>query len=347
MYKKTISLLILAIVVVIFAPVANAQGGGGSGDMDRVLVELDRTDQVLERAREVIYSLMTPTGKVAFEEAKRIRDASWESFHARRYGQAMEQTKLARQLAERAITAGRSAEENHDLVQRKLEHAKGLLDRIRENAPEEIPQQFRALWRNAKENLQRAREFYRSGQNRPALKLCNQVEKAASKIIEAFRDRKQAEKRFQRRYDQVSNTIENHRAIIADCESERASEMLQKAFQFQEKAGELFAEGKVKGAGEMLQKAFRLANRAVEECRGEGEFLSRLERTQAIYEMLVGQVAPDDTRGQELLAQIREQLALANQAYESDNLDAANAALRAAKMKIKQLQKYLQMEQES
>ncbi len=344
MFKKAISLLILAIVAVVFAPLANAQTG--SGDIDRVRLELERTDQILERAREVVYSSPTPVGKIAFEEAKRIRDASWDSYRARRYGQAIEQTKLVRQLAEKVIAAGRLAEENHDLVQRKLEHTKGLLDRIRENAPDDIPQQFRALWRTAKKNLQHANEFYRSGQYRPALKLCNQVEKAARKIIEAFRDRKQAEKRFQRRYDQVSNTIENHQAIIADCESERATEMLQKATQFHEKAGELFAEGKIKGAGDILQNAFRMANRAAEECRGEGEFLGQLERTQAVYEMLVGQVAPDDTRGQELLAQIREQLALANRAYESDNLEAANAALRAANMKIKQLQRYLQMDQE-
>jgi len=344
MFNKVTSFLILVIVVVVCAPLANAQGG--SGDMDRVRLELERTDQILDRAREALHSSTTPTGKVAFEEAKRIRDASWDSFRARRYGQAMEQTKLARQLAERAITAGRSAEENQDLVQRKLEHAKGLLDRIRENAPEEIPQQFRALWRTSKENLQRAREFQRSGQYRPALKLCNQVEKAARKIIEAFRDRKQAEKRFQHRYEQVENLIENHGAIVADCESERAREMLRKAIQLHEKAGELFAEGKIKGAGDMVQNAFRMTNRAAEECRGEGEFLGRLERIRTVYGTLLNEVDPDDTRGQELLAQVREQLALANRAYESDNLDAANAALRAAKMKIKQLRRYLQMEQE-
>ena len=158
MIKKVSFCLILAFVIVAGVSTASAQ----NGDRDRAQVELERTDQILERAREVVHASPTPTGKVALEEAKRVRDASWDNFRTRRFGQAMEQSKLARKLAERAIAAGRSAEESGDLVQRRLEHAKGLLDRIRENAPDDIPQQFRALWRTAKENLQRATEFYRA-----------------------------------------------------------------------------------------------------------------------------------------------------------------------------------------
>ncbi|UCC43938.1 MAG: hypothetical protein JSU65_12625 [Candidatus Zixiibacteriota bacterium] len=338
MLKKTFMCLILVAVVIAGVSAAYAQGG----ERDRTRTELERTDQILERAREAVYASPTPNGEAAMGQATRLREASWESFTAHMYGQAMEQTKAARQYAEQAIAAGRSAEENGEMVQRRLEHAAGLLERVRENAPDDIPHQFRALWRTAEESLQRARQFYNEGQYRPALKLSNQAEKAARKIAEAFQGRDYEQKRFQRRFEEVDNLIVNTREIVAGCGSDKAAEMLQQSIRLMNQAGELDAKGQIKGAREMLQKAFQMANRAAGECRGKGEFLDRLERVQAAYEALVDKVEPDDTEGQELLAQISEQLDLASQAYESGDLDAANAALRAAWLTIRQLRLYLQ-----
>ncbi len=340
MYKKLTTFLLLMIFLMAFASIANAQ----MGDQDRVRTELERTDQLLIRARDVVHASESPIGRVALEEAKRIRDASWDSFRNRRYGQAIEQTKLVRQLAERAIAAGRSAEENRELVRRKLEHTKELLERIRENAPGNVPEQFKALYRSATDNLQRAYEFFRAGQYRPALKLCNQVENAVRKIIEKIKNREQIKNRFEHRYEQIGDMIENNKEVIAECNSEKAQMMFNQAVRAYEKAGELYDKKNIEGAVKALQKAFKFMNKAVHECRGEAEFTDRLERIEAVYFTLVDEVESTDTRGQELLGQIREQLDLAKNAYDSGNLDAANAALRAANMKIKQLRHYLNQE---
>ena len=346
--KRNITILILLVAGMIpIATSSHAQQVGNRGQdlVDNLRAELERNAELIHQAAEIVQTANSREGRLILEKAVEIHKSSMDDFGHKRYQMAAEKAKLVRELAQKAIAAARTKEENRDAVLRKLEHTKELLERVRESAPQNAPPAMQSLFETARTNLQRAWEFYRNGEYRPAVKLCNQVESALRKLMEALQRQDRQSNVLDRRMEQIRAQIERVQTILGECSSEIAADLLQKAKQSLQQARQFYANDNVEAARASVQNAARLANRAAEECRDKGQFQKMYQRLTNLADRLSEMITPGDDHGRKLLQQSREQLQIAKAANEKGNVDAATAALRAAEMSLKQLQKHLNFQQ--
>lgn len=165
-------LLLAAIGILLAAGSAGAAAPQG-GQIDLLRQELDRTDQLLGRARDEIAGLRVALPQTLLDEAVKLQRGAWGEFRSGASGsgggsqahlrRARELTLLARERAIRAIEAA-------GMERRAREGALGLIDRAQDRAGE-IGEAVRAsgqalarqLLDQGLEQLRRARQAFQSG----------------------------------------------------------------------------------------------------------------------------------------------------------------------------------------
>lgn len=347
--RYTIKLLTLAMLATLgFAVLSSAQS---DRPVELLRAELDRTDQIIERAESEIVSSGVQAAITALDRAKDLQSQAREQFALATpagYLAARKLTLLSRQqvvMALKLIGATRgNTEQQDDFVLRKLESASNQLDRALESLAADSNRNLEAIADAAKQNLDRAWEFYRNQQYRPALKLAEQVEKAAVRIMAAGELKEYGREEFDRLSSTIGQLLETVRQQLADCNSETAMAYLTEADQAYQLAQDLHERDRIGAALQALQRSRELAMRATRECRG-------MDRLQARYDQLVAELnrlksesnIPDNVLEafNRLTAQAEEQLALAHQNIGENNWQQAALALQAAQLSIRQAEELL------
>jgi hypothetical protein len=337
-------------LVLITPVVAQRVSGGDGSEMLRAAIE--QTDQLIDRSQGVIRASGSEPAIKALEQAINAQHQAWDRFHEATlvgYAAAKNLTMTARdlvRLALRLVSPGQDGNELQDgAVQRKLDQADDKLDRAREVLNQADNSSLDALYQGARNNLDQAWEFYRSKQYRPALKLADQVQLAAEKIIAmAGESSLQGGGNLDRRLDNVSQLVDQVQQVLQDCQSGSARELMSQAKQSLDLARSLDNRQQA-GALQALKTARDLALKAERICRGNvlleqryNQLKTRLDRLTEQANSLTGSTRDATDR---LIAQAREQLTLARGFLDQGQPERAQAALQAAHLAIQQAAPYV------
>jgi len=338
MKKEILKYLLTAGLTALFA---SGVLGQTTPQSDRVRTELERTDEIIDRAKETVVSSNALVAAVTLKQATELQRGAKEWFGKRRLLMAYKQTLEAREQAKKALVLCRLTEQGETVVLRKLERAGELLEQAKESIPSGSVERLRALYELARDNLNRAWEFHRSQRYRPALKLANQVIKAAREILNASnRDiRKHAD--FERRYEGVGETINKVREKVTECGSEAASGLLEQAIKAYQLSRELASQDKLDAALQSLQKARQMAVEASKNCEGLGSLNRRYDRLKNETDHLNEAISRNNETAQKMLNQVYDQLELARKYIDQNQTEAAAAALKAAHLSLNQLKRHL------
>ena len=346
---RTLVVAVLAILGIALSVTAQTDRSRG---IELLRAELDRTDQMIERAEPLVRNSENQTAIGTLDRAKNLQGRAHEEFSKATlagYASARKLTLLAREqvlLALKLIGGARgNTEQQDDFVLRKLESAASLLDRALESLATVETRSLVAIAEAAKGNLDRAWEFYRNKQYRPALKLAEQVEKAAEKILSTTERGEIGREDFDRRSSNVRQLIDQVRQQLTDCNTETGQAFLAEAEQAFRLAQELHDRQRIGASLQALQRARELAMKAGRECRG-------LERLQERYDQLTAQLnrlkdatsapgyqAADSFR--KLVAQAEDQLSLASRHINGGDWRKAAVALQAAQIAIRQAEELM------
>ncbi|HUV30561.1 MAG TPA: hypothetical protein VMY05_05690 [Acidobacteriota bacterium] len=324
-----------------------AQGGHGDpGIVDKVEQQLRETDDVLQRARNAVRSSNNPIAEQTLVQAIRLQESAWESFAAGSYQTAMFLTRQARERAMSALTVGRQAQQYEGVLQRRLERAADMLDRVRDHLSELKDEPLNAIYENALTNLDRAWEFYRTGQHRPAVKLADQVEKAAEKLLSRRNAELRNRQQFRQRLENMERLLEQAEITTENCESEVAPRLMERAENTVRVAEELGRQDRYLAALQSLRQARQMVLQASRECEGPDQLIRRYERLKKhadeLSELLSSGPGATDDPALKLVEQAREQLKIAREQLDQDRLEAASAPLQAAQLALRQAQKHLE-----
>lgn len=308
---------------------------------DKVRIELERTDEVIERAKEAVRSTNAPVAGLALQKAIELQKGARDWFHHRRLLMAYNQTIKAREQAKSALVRCRLTEQGETVVLRKLERAAELLERAKEAMPPGPDGRLRAIYESAKNNLNRAWEFYRIQRYRAALKLANQVINAGQDILNAANRQIRRYAEFERRSEAVVELIAKEREKVAECGSDDALRLVEQAHKMYQLSRELASEGKYAAALRNLQQARKMAIEASKMCNGVGALSRRHDRIKNETDRLAEKISPDNDAAKRLLNQVYEQLQLAEDFINRQQTEAAAAALKAAHLTLNQLKKRL------
>lgn len=313
---------------------------------DRLLSELERTDQVISRSREVVLTANSSQAKLAYDQAVNLQAQAQERFRlgpgSGNWEISAKLTLQARLRAQEAIAAARDSEQNETALLRRLERASDLLDQAHEALGHTDNQMLQALYESAQRNLDRAWEFHRKQQYRAAMKLANQVERAAEKILQAINRETQREQNYERQVENVRRFMEQVRQQTADCDNPQTTPLLEQAQRAFSLAEHVEAGGQRDAALRALQNCRDLADQASRGCSGEGDLQRRYDRLVGQADHLAEELDPGDRGSANLLRQAREQLDLARRYLEQNQFQVAVPALKAAQLSLDELQRRIQ-----
>jgi len=338
---KICVLVVLGVIALVGAVTAQGTSENYDRPMDALRAELERTDQLIERAGEAVRASQAPAARLSLQAAVDLQAKAWRAFDNEYPRLAQRLTMQARDKAKQAIAAGRMTEQSEHVVLNKLERVTELLERARETLADQSDGNYQTILQSATDNYNQAWEFYRSQQYRPAVMLANQAEKALLKLLRAVEGDQRGNLAYERRAEAARELLERARTLAADCGSDRASELVHQADQAYQQGRELADTGKSRAALSALQQARDLANQAIRECRGDEALANRYQRLKDEAERLAEILSPSDDQGQMYLEMTADQLKLAEEALADGRIESAAAALKAAELTLSQLKRYL------
>ncbi|MDH4157080.1 MAG: hypothetical protein OEW00_07385 [candidate division Zixibacteria bacterium] len=343
--KKTIlTYLLFVCLLTLVGTSVPAQTGQMGSQISKLRMELERTDQIIERAREAVRVSQSPVARISLEKALQLQNLAWENFRTgttEGYKAALLLTRQAREQAQNAMSYGRVTEQNTDLVLRRLEKVDDMVDRLKESLQEDSDRNFQGVYDAARNNLDKAWEFYRSGQYRPALKLANQVERALRKIWQAAnRNQRQAENVY-RQLERVGELVESVRVSVVECSSDPALRSFREAEKSYQTGEDAAAKENYVAAAKALERARRLALEAKKECTSLDDLENRYQRLKGQADGLRERLGNRNSNAQRLLKQAYEQLEKAAGHIGGREVNRAAAALKAAELSLNQLKQLL------
>lgn len=147
---------------------------------DEVEVEIEKTDRVIEKARELLDETGAPRGRGALDMAERLQNQAKQSFANNNLRIALGLTREARDRALASLSGIRRGEDNEEAVERELDRT----DRVIEDITDKFSGGQMAMRRldQARATQNRAWELFRNRQLRPALKLTLEARDTASRM---------------------------------------------------------------------------------------------------------------------------------------------------------------------
>jgi tetratricopeptide (TPR) repeat protein len=320
-------------VLGIFILSALAANGQESGNIvrNRFTTEFERTTQVIEHARNVIRQSGNQQGMELLKMAIKMQEQARNAAQIRQFEAGLKYTLEARERARAAIALNQRAEENENLVQKQLEKTDQLISRVRERINGQTADNIRRALQTASQNQQRAWEFYRQGQFRPALKMSHQAEKMIRGIIERYQNENNIRRRLENMIQRLEERFAQLRMSSGDCGKEEAENLMNRAEEQFAKGMDLLSEGKFKRAQKTLtrvQKTIRRMERLCQEQNLPDAQLRDLQRKLERLRKLVQQ--QNNRQAHELMESAQEHIEKATRLCRAGNDDACGGHIRAA-----------------
>jgi hypothetical protein len=321
----------------------------GNDQIERLRGYLELTDEIVQNARDAVLTAHNPVAEQTLARAVNQQEQAWGMYRQTQYRMSYGVAQRARELAKSALTAARQSRQYEGFVLRHLERTDELMERVHERITAGTPELLRSLYRNAEEKLDRAWEFYRNGQYRPAVKLADQVEKAARRLIGIANGEHRGDMEFERRRLHVEDLMEQARSAVTDCASGTGHQFLEQAEKALELSLQLADEGRSEASLQSLQRTRTMAMRAMRACQGEEELGQRyqqlMQQLERMRERLGETTGGRDQAVVDLLDQMERQLEQARKQLESKKMEAALASLHAAQLAYRKAQGLLEAAQ--
>ncbi len=341
----------IALLAVLFMlPIGELSAQPGQlGDVLRLRSELERNRSLIERAREQVEARQDPIAARLLETAGQLLQQAFDAFDER----TPEGYEVARRLGEQSrrttldvLARLRDSESSDEKVLARLEQVEERLRQVREFMPPNPGRGVESLYTTARRALDRAWEFYRAGNYRPALKLAEQVDRTIRRLTgPGGPGGRRAIGQFDERRNGVGDLIAQARLAVADCESPNAERLLAEAERRLIVADELHGARRYLLALGALADARNAASRAIRDCAGEDNLQRRydeLSQELTRLEERLGEVTGTAADGARKLAdQAGEQLRRAADELASGRVDEATISLRAAQLALRQANELL------
>jgi hypothetical protein len=311
---------------------------------DQVQIEIRRTGEIIDRAEDVIEGTGDERLINGLNRARDLQKQAEEAFNLERYLIARGMTMQARDIVRQLISQVRPLENRDGSLQGRLDRAENMLDDAADFL-ESSDTSLESLYDNARRNLDRAWEFFRKGELRPAIKLLEQVERAIDQIMGQGRLRDRGREHVMRRIEGVRRLIDDALAITADCNQSAAREKAIQADEQFHRATRHHGERQPILALRALQSARDLATQAIGDCDAGldiEQLHSRMEQQRdRITEKLGTRDDQAAVAARQFLAQATAQLEDAKLQLSQKKQELAAISLKAAQLALRQAERRL------
>lgn len=315
---------------------------------DRIQTELQRTDELLQRAREKLRESIDQLNSANAERAKSLLTIAFKMQEEAKKSclngdgrTAAQLTMEARDKARGALGAINLTDESEPALERQLRRTDEMLERVGERLPPDAPRPARAQFERALEAQRRAWEMFRQGHPRVALKLTREAARMVEGLVREFRDHRRSEETVRQRIEALTQALEEATQRIADCENTDARGLLEKAESALAGAQELLRDGHREQAETSLKLALELAREAQLMCEEGGRLERHLEYLKQKVETLRAE-ATGNSEALKLIDAAAQNLVEAEKLLDAGLPRAAAGQLKAAELLLGQAQRMIE-----
>ncbi len=224
---KRFALLILISLGVVFAQ-----------SPERVVSELRRTDEVIERAQLVVEPSGNEEAQTLLRSAIEIQNSAWEGYRGRRYRWALSRTLAARQRAWQALDM---VVNNPERVRQEIERTAQLMQEAEPVVNRVDEQRVKDLWQMARSEQAAAEENFRAQRYRMALRFTITARQHTGVVLKLLRQTLSLE-RVELELVRTERIQERAKGPIQAAKNVRAQEMFNRAGAWQVQARNRFRE---------------------------------------------------------------------------------------------------------
>jgi len=344
MMGMKIKLTLPTLVLSIWAATVYAQ----YGPLERLKAAIDKTDEIIQQAREVVAESGSERARNQLAMAVRLqgmaRDIIVNMLHDlndTRVTQIGKYTMSARLKAQRAIAIVRQEEENEDYVRRRLEKTDQLIRQVSDEFRESSPPALRLLLDTAEEQQQRAAELFRNRRLKAALQVTIQTEKSLAQALERRDGLMRAQNRFETQMDRYL-ALRERIETGGDGGSATIADALRNAEKLRTQADDLAAEDKYGRAEKVMTEAVEMLSRVAEQVREPAKIKAALDDLRTEADRIREQVEIHTRRDiQEQFRTMLGHLDKAGQFHDRGDYDAAAAQLQAARQLLSRIKRAL------
>lgn len=253
--KYRVILMMLATIAVLIS-----SGNLFAQARDKVEDELEKTENVLERAREAVRESGSAIAEQHLNNALKLQSAAWERYRSNRLAQAANLTRNAREQAMKAIGIVQSADQSNQMVRREIERTDELIRKSEERVKASHNEKAYSLLESAQKTQTEAREFFRGNRIKIALTATMNARETARKAFELADAVENSQDRIDRELDRTEQLIRKAREMAAEMDVDDNIEiLLQRAEEMEGNARAEYGEKRFRVALERTQQARELA----------------------------------------------------------------------------------------
>lgn len=161
---------VILVAAGLLAAAADAAAQTGR-ERDRLLRELEKTDEIIVRAGDAARDAVSPRPRAMVARARQIEDEAWAAFREGQYRRCGERTRAARDEAFRAIRLSEGEFRAVERIRNLLESTQGLVEEAASVIPGSGNEQAERLFDAGRWQLGQAREAFRDRRFRQGLML--------------------------------------------------------------------------------------------------------------------------------------------------------------------------------
>ncbi len=326
------------VLMMLLGGVALAQHGPGN-DRQLLAQALEKTDMVIERAKEVVIESGSERARNQLEMAVRLQTRARNLVNSGTVTDVMaitagKYTLNARERAQRAIALTRQADANEGYVRRELEKTDNMLARVNEQVSMDTPEQALMLLDSIHEKQQRATELFHNGRLKMSLQMTLQARKALEKLIEDVGGYMELRRRYNALGDRYF-TLRDRIQLSASQNDPDVRIQLDQAERNRERADDIAAEGRLEAAVNTLQSAVEQLAELSEEIREPARIEQTYQAIRRQAELLTEKVQlSGNTRIERLYRAALDHLDRAEEAYRAGDHQKATVQLQAARQTV-------------
>ncbi len=342
--KTKITLFIVLALLLSAAPTLAQHG-----DRARLQYALEKTDELITRARETVLESGSERARNQFDMAVKLQGMAKRLFSNSAFNDdelmanSTKYTLSARQKAQRAIAITSQAEENEDYVRRRLDKADDLIRRIEDRVGDDASPGLRLMLDSVREKQQRAIEFFRNRRLKASLQLTLQVENSLNEAAEKVGSFNRAQKQYSASLERY-NSLQERIQLSGNEDSPQVKRALENAARLHAQAENLTSEGGRYGrANQLLYDAIAKLTRLTENLREPAQIKTAIDDLKKVAEQLGRQVEQfGDRKAKEQYRNALQHLEKAGTLYNRGDYQGATAQVQAARQIMTRISKIVE-----
>lgn len=235
-------------------------------DRERLRNELETTQRILERARDVVQESGSPRAldplKIAFRLQEEARNLE-RSDRPRDWVSSFERTIQARKLAQRSLSIAAEQAQLEKRAQQEIFKLERLLDQLADHADTAPSDRAQQLMDMAQRRLLQARQAFHEQRFEEAMTLAQDVRRLLENLVP-----RQPAQRFERMFENTQRLLERARDATASEQNEQMRTLLARAQHQFDAAQRTHSEGRPEAAFRHLTQARDLAMRCLRLAEG-------------------------------------------------------------------------------